>query len=186
MSAVDATATPAPPANKGGNFLGRFSLMFDNTLQVVFERVGLFVAARPWQVIIATFTLAGLLTLGILTQKTQFNGEKLFTPQTSRAVSDREFIEATFPSGAGVSVYTVFATARGDGSATGDNLLHPSTVKQHILDMIQLRESLLTLDAPCASVRVCMCVCVCVRVCHVAMHALTAQATCRSGRCMLP
>jgi hypothetical protein len=168
MSAPDATTTPPPPANKGGNFLGRFSLMFDNALQVVFERVGLFVAARPWQVIIATFTLAGLLTLGILTQKTQLNDEKLFTPQTSRAVSDREFIEATFPSGAGVSVYTVFATARARagpgtddaGSTASDNLLHPSTVKQHILDMIQLRESLLTLDAPCASVRVCVCVCV--------------------------
>jgi hypothetical protein len=82
---VPASATAlAPPT-----LLGRVSVAVDSGLRRVFEALGLFVAARPWTVIITTFIVAGLLTLGMLNQTVQNNDEKLWAPQSSIAAKDR-------------------------------------------------------------------------------------------------
>jgi hypothetical protein len=80
---------PSPLVLAPPTLLGRVSVAVDAALRRVFEALGLFVAARPWTVIITSFLIAGLLTLGMLNQTVQNNGEKLWAPQSSIAAKDR-------------------------------------------------------------------------------------------------
>jgi hypothetical protein len=154
-----------------GERLRAFSAALDEATRSSFERVGAFVAARPWQVssdawcgirphcdgvahaaaqvIAVSVVVAGLLSIGIVNLEVEVSPDKLWTPAGSTALLDRAFARSYFPDP--TKVFFVYSTAQ--RSRPDKNLLALSNVKGAVLDTIRLRAAIEEIVAPCATVR---------------------------------
>lgn len=120
-------STDEPPARRGVVY--RVTSAIDNAMRVFFFRIGYAVAGRPLVTIGSVFLITGLCLIGMLRFRSESRSEKLWVPQGTVALDNKNFVDPRF----GQSVRTsniLFSGKKGENIASKAAMLEMLTVAE--------------------------------------------------------